>query len=209
MQPRLGGADVGTAPCQFRREAEEARRRPQRALLRGPSSPSSAPGGSSSRKAIAFEYCDLPSAASECARDAFDLRGRALRVEAGGDALPLPLLRDFLDIASDRQILVGDGDLRLRAAQLNVIAREFGQRRDQRVAAHLGRLIDLRVGGFDRAPHMAPKVELPRRVEADGPIADRRNRPGRRRWSWPEPAWSAGRRCRSGCKAHADTWRRR
>ena len=136
----------------------------------------SAPGGSSSRKPIAFEYCDLSDRS-------VGTRAETLSACAAEVCASKPVATPFSAapprVSESRvipQILIGDGDLRLRAAQLNVIAREFRQRRDQRVAPQLGRLLDLRVGGFDRAPHMAPKVELPGGVEADDVIADRRNR---------------------------------
>jgi hypothetical protein len=71
----------------------------------------------------------------------------------------LPFLHELKDVAANLQIVVRDLDLRLDAAQLDVVAREFGENRDKRITALVGRLINLRVGGFDLPADLAPEIE--------------------------------------------------
>jgi hypothetical protein len=57
--------------------------------------------------------------------DAFDLRCGILDVEAVLQTALLPLLHELKDVATHLQIVVRDLDLRLDAAQLDVVACEF------------------------------------------------------------------------------------
>ena len=93
--------------------------------------------------------------------NAFRLRGGVFGVEGGSHALPLPFLGQMLDVLADAQVFIGDSDLRLHAAKLDVIAREFSLRRDESVALQFSGLVGLRVGGFNLPPHMAPEIQLP------------------------------------------------
>ena len=105
--------------------------------------------------------------------DALDLGGRVLDVEAILQAALCAFLRKPEHVAIDLEIVIGDPDLGLDAAQLDVVAREFRQTGDQRVAALVGGLIDRRVGGFDLAADLAPQVKFPGCIEADIVVIDR------------------------------------
>ena len=105
--------------------------------------------------------------------DALDLGGRVLDVEAILQAALLAFLREPKHVAIDLEIVVGDPDLGLHAAQLDVVARQFGEARDQRVAALVGGLIDGGVGGFDLPADLAPQVQFPGCIEADIVVVDR------------------------------------
>ena len=63
------------------------------------------------------------------------------------------------------QILFRNRYLRLHAAQLDVIARHFRQRRDPRVAQLPFGGFRLRIGRFDLAPNAAPDIDFPGGVE--------------------------------------------
>jgi len=54
----------------------------------------------------------------------------------------------------------------LDTAQLDVVARQFREARDEGIAALLGGLIDLRIGRFNLAADSTPEVKLPGGVEA-------------------------------------------
>ncbi len=73
----------------------------------------------------------------------------------------LAILHELQDIAIDLQIIVGDSDLRLHAAQLQIVPGKFSETRDQRIAALVRRLVDLGVGRLDLPAHPAPEIELP------------------------------------------------
>ena len=88
-------------------------------------------------------------------------------------AVLLSLLRDLEDVAINLQIVIGDPDLGLNTAQLDVVARQFSEARNQRVAALILGLIDLRVGRLDLPADLAPQVEFPGSVEPDIVIVDR------------------------------------
>ncbi len=105
--------------------------------------------------------------------DALDLGGRVLDIEAILQAALLAFLRKPKHVAIDLEIVIGDPDLGLDAAQLDVVARQFRQTRDQRVAALIGGLIDRCVGGFDLPADLAPQVQFPGCIEADIVVVDR------------------------------------
>ena len=107
--------------------------------------------------------------------DAFDLCGGILDIEAVLHAALLSLLRDLEDVAINLQIVVRNPDLGLDTAQLNVIARQFGEARNQRIAALILSLIDLRVSRLDLSADLAPEVEFPGSVEPDIVVVDWRN----------------------------------
>src|SRR5712672_4580105 len=99
--------------------------------------------------------------------DILDLGRRVLDVDAGAHPLGGALLRTCQDVLGDLQIVDSDPDLHLDTAQLDVVARQFREARDEGIAALLGGLIDLRIGRFNLAADAAPEVKLPGRVEAD------------------------------------------
>ena len=72
-------------------------------------------------------------------------------------------------------VVLGDLELSLRAAQLDVVARRFRQHGDQRAAPLILGQLHLRVRRLDLPAHLAPEVELPGRVEADVVVVDRRD----------------------------------
>ena len=93
--------------------------------------------------------------------DGFDLGRGILDIETVLHAALLPFLRQLENIAIDLEIVVGDLDLGLHAAQLHIVPGQFRQTRHQRVAALIGGLIDLGIGGLDLAAHLAPEIEFP------------------------------------------------
>ena len=124
------------------------------------------PGGASSNRLRALIASDCwRSRSGIVARTEFDLRRGILHIKAGDDTSLLPILRDVENIALGLDVVTGDLDLPLDAAQLHVVARHFGERRDERATPLVRRGIDVGIGGFDLAPHMPPDIELPRGVE--------------------------------------------
>ena len=105
--------------------------------------------------------------------DALDLGGRVLDIQAILQAALLAFLRKPEHVAINLEIVIGDPDLGLDAAQLDVVARQFREARDQRVAALIGGLIDRGVGGFDLPADLAPQVQFPGCIEADIVVVDR------------------------------------
>ncbi len=105
-----------------------------------------------------------------------NLGGGVFGIEAAAYALLLKLLRQLKDVAIDPDVILRDADLLLRAAKLDVVSRQLGEARDQRIAPAILRHVDLGVRGFDLPAHMAPEIKLPRHVGADGIFVDRRDR---------------------------------
>jgi hypothetical protein len=66
------------------------------------------------------------------------------------------------------QVFIGDPELCLHASQLDVIARNFGEARNQRIAALVGRLLDPGVRRFDLPAHATPQIEFPGSIKPDG-----------------------------------------
>ena len=106
--------------------------------------------------------------------DGFDLRGGRGRVEARHEAALLARPHHPEHILVDLDVGEVDADLVLRAAQLHVIARQFGEVRHQGVAPALGRAVGLCLRGLDRSAHPAPKIEFPGGVEAGRIALERR-----------------------------------
>src|SRR5712672_2946654 len=98
--------------------------------------------------------------------DILDLSCRVLDIDAGAYPLDGALLRTCQDVLGDLQIVDSDPDLHLDTAQLDVVARQFREARDEGTAALLGGLIDLRIGRFNLAADATPEVKLPGGVEA-------------------------------------------
>ena len=105
--------------------------------------------------------------------DTFDLSRRVLDVQAILQAALLAFLRKPEHVAIDLEVIIGDLDLGLDAAQLDVVARQFRQTGDQRIAALVGGLIDGCVGGFDLPADLAPQVKFPGCIEANIVVIDR------------------------------------
>ena len=92
--------------------------------------------------------------------------GRGVRhVEVGGDAAGRTLLGELQALLGGLDVVPRDLQQQLVAAQLDVVARQLGEAGDQRGAPEFGRCLDRRGCRFDRAPHPAPHVDLPRGVE--------------------------------------------
>ncbi len=77
------------------------------------------------------------------------------------------------DLGGAFQIVIGDGDLLLHAAQFDVVARHFGEERHENIAALVFAQVDLGVARFDLAADMAPNIDFPggvegRLIDADG-----------------------------------------
>jgi len=101
------------------------------------------------------------------------LSRRVLDIDAGAHPLDGALLRTCLDVLGDLQIVDRNPDLHLDTAQLDVVARQFREARDEGIAALLGGLIDLRIGRFNLAADPTPEVKLPGGVEADVVFVER------------------------------------
>ena len=67
-------------------------------------------------------------------------------------------------------VALGHIDAQLRAAQVEVITRDFGEQRHLRILQRRGARFGLRAGRFDRAAHAAEQIDLPAGIEA-GAIA--------------------------------------
>ena len=57
--------------------------------------------------------------------NAFHLRRRILGIQAAAHALLLELLGELQDVAVDPEVVFGNPDLVLRAAKLDIVARQF------------------------------------------------------------------------------------
>ena len=174
VQLILGGADVRTPPREFGGNAErDARRAGARQGAH------TKLGLERSRRLIQeqAERVDvlgfLLLQLRNLGADRFDLGGGVLDIETVLHPVLLALLYQPKNIAIDLQIVVSDPDLGLHAAQLDIVAGKFGQTRDQCVAALIGGLIDLGVGGFDLPAHPAPEIDFPRCVEANIEVVER------------------------------------
>jgi hypothetical protein len=99
--------------------------------------------------------------AGQLGTDGFDLCCGVLDVETGRQTLLLTRLRQLQNVPLDLQIIVGDPDQGLGAAQLDIVAGGFGEARDERVATLFLGILNLRVRRFDLAADMSPKIELP------------------------------------------------
>ncbi len=83
-----------------------------------------------------------------------------------GQAVGETVLRDGQRFFLRVDVLAGDGQPCLIAAQVNIIARDFAEQRDQNIALAKFGGGQLRLGRFDRAAFAAEHVNFPRRIEA-------------------------------------------
>ncbi|MNV80594.1 hypothetical protein D3C71_1742070 [compost metagenome] len=93
--------------------------------------------------------------------DSGDLCGGFSDIQVGRNAIRQTQLRQLQTVASDVEILLGDGAGVLYAAQLNVVLRSFGEHRQQYAATVVFRDLQGGVGGFGFAAHAAPEIQLP------------------------------------------------
>ncbi len=131
------------------------------------------------------------STASRCAADASaatsggmlaSVAARRAAALATSSSLPRPRSsahsREVQRLALESEIRARDRQPLLRAAQVEIVARDFGRDEHLRVAQiRFGRL-GVGAGGFRAAAHAAEQVELPERRDADVVRLDRR--PARR-----------------------------
>jgi hypothetical protein len=162
----FGAADVGPAQEQFGRQADWHLRR-----LRGDRR-----GFGQFRLQcsglLSQQKFDAMRRGLNCAfqRRHFRARGRQhgfrlLHIQVGGEAVGEAVLRDGQGFFLRFDVLVGDGQPFLVAAQVNVIACDLTEQRHQNITlAKFGRG-QLRLGRFDRAAFAAEHVNFPRRIE--------------------------------------------
>jgi hypothetical protein len=84
-----------------------------------------------------------------------DLRRRVFDVEIGSKTHRLPLAGQIEQLALSGQARLSDRLAQLRAAQVNVRARDITIERDENGALIFGRGPQVRVGRLDRAAHAA------------------------------------------------------
>ena len=120
------------------------------------------------REATAIER-DLRLESRRCRERQVEHRLGALRVERGAATGGEPVLRQLDDLLLRRRIPSRDGELTLRAPQVEVSASDFSRH------AHL-HVFETVLRGFgegaccsDVATHAAEEVHLPRRIESDVP----------------------------------------
>ena len=94
------------------------------------------------------------------------LRGGAGGVERGAATGVEPRLHELQRARLVVRVAASDGELRLRTAQLEVVARDFRDDRQHDVVAGSHGCLRLRPRGLVLAAHAAPEVQLPARVEA-------------------------------------------
>ncbi len=97
-------------------------------------------------------------------------------VQVRGEAAAVARLRQFQAFLGGVDVVDGNGELGLDAAQLHIVAGHFRQDRQQRIAPRVLRGFDGGVGAFNLAAHAAPEIQLPRRVEAILPEIEGRDR---------------------------------
>jgi hypothetical protein len=126
MQLRLSGTNVRPPPRQFGRNAERNTRRRRR------HQPWPAEFGLQCSGRLVQQQTEgvdvlgfLLLQRRQLRANAFDLRRSILDIEAVLQAALLPFLHELKDVAANLQIVVRDPDLRLDAAQLDIVAREF------------------------------------------------------------------------------------
>ena len=126
MQLRLRCADIGPAPGELGRNAE--RDPPRRRGHRFGAGEFATEGARRLRQQQAQGINQLRFLLFQCGdlgANGFHLRGRILDIEPGDETFLLPLLSERQNIPVDLQIFFCDLQLRLGAAQLYVIARDF------------------------------------------------------------------------------------
>ena len=88
-----------------------------------------------------------------------------LHIQIGGQAVGEAVLRDGQGFFLRLDVLIGDGQPCLIAAQVNVIARHFAEQCDQDIALAEFRAGQLRLGRFHGATLAAEHVNFPRCIE--------------------------------------------
>ena len=94
----------------------------------------------------------------------FELRLRLGHIHGGSDATPIAALRQLKRFLIGHDGRVEELLLRIEAAQLEVVEREFGVKAQIHARQIGGARLSFGTGGFHRAPHAAPNVRFVRDV---------------------------------------------
>ncbi len=93
------------------------------------------------------------------------LRRRVRHVEVGDHAARRALLRELQALLRALEVVAGDLQFGLRAAQLDVVARHFREAAQQGAAPGLGRGFHRGLRGLHVAADLAPQVDFPGGIE--------------------------------------------
>jgi hypothetical protein len=92
-------------------------------------------------------------------------------VQVAGDTSAESFAREIERLLLRLLVVLCDDQITLRAAQIHVIHRDFGEQRHQDIIAIFVRCLDIRFSGFDISRHAAKDIDLPGCVETGIPEA--------------------------------------
>ena len=174
MQLRLRLTDVRPAACKFRWQSNRHPWRHWRNRLASLQLRPQRVGSLTDQQAQCIDQlCFLLLQAGDCGQRGAQLGRGVCHVEVRGHPTSSALLGQIQALPSGANVVAGDLQLGLDAAELDVVASHFGEAGHQRRSLRLIRGLGARRRGFDRTPDPAPQVGLPRRIETALPDIER------------------------------------